>query len=72
MGKGFFQVPIAINEPVKGYAPGSAERAEVSSQYRAFYESQVEIPLYIGSDEIKSGNTHSMSPPHDHKHIVGH
>ena len=29
MGKGFFHVPIAINEPIKSYAPGSAERENV-------------------------------------------
>jgi 1-pyrroline-5-carboxylate dehydrogenase len=72
MGKGFFQVPTAINEPVKGYAPGSPERDEVLKQYRAFYNSQIEVPLYIGSDEITTGNTKPMSPPHNHKHVVGH
>lgn len=72
MGKGFFQVPTAINEPVKGYAPGSLEREQVQKQYKEFYNSQVEVPLYIGSEEIKTGNTRTMSPPHEHKHVVGH
>jgi 1-pyrroline-5-carboxylate dehydrogenase len=72
MGKGFFQVPTAINEPIKGYAPGSPERDSVLQQYKAYYNSQVEVPLYIGSEEIKTGDTKPMSPPHDHKHIVGH
>ncbi len=72
MGKGFFQVPTAINEPVKGYAPGSPEREEVLKQYKQFYNSQVEVPLYIGSEKIKTGNTRPMSPPHKHNHVVGH
>ncbi len=72
MGKGFFQVPTAINEPVKSYAPGSPEREEVLKQYEAYYNGQVEIPLYIGSEEIKTGNTRPISPPHEHKHIIGH
>ena len=72
MGKGFFQVPTAINEPIKGYAPDSPERDSVLKQYKAYYNSQVEVPLYIGSEEIKTGATKPMSPPHDHKHIVGH
>lgn len=72
MGKGFFQVPTAYNEPVKSYAPGSPEREEVLKTYKSFYNGQVEVPLYIGSEEIKTGNTKPMSPPHQHKHVVGH
>jgi len=72
MGKGFFQVPTAINEPVKSYAPGSPERESVLMQYKEFYNGQVEVPLYIGAKEIKTGNTKPMSPPHEHQHIVGH
>jgi len=72
MGKGFFQVPTAINEPVKGYAPGSPERDEVLKQYKAFYSSTIDVPLYIGSKKIETGATKPMSPPHDHQHIVGH
>lgn len=72
MGKGFFQVPTAVNEPVLSYAPGSPEREEVLEQYKAYYNGKVEVPLYIGNEEIKTGNTRPMSPPHDHRHIVGH
>tara|TARA_R110002051_G_scaffold44162_8_gene89692 strand:- start:3043 stop:4671 length:1629 start_codon:yes stop_codon:yes gene_type:complete len=71
MGKGFFQVPTAFNEPIKGYAPGSPEREEVLKQYKTYFTGNVDIPLYIGSEEIKTGNTKPMSPPHDHKHLVG-
>ncbi len=72
MGNGFFQVPTAYNEPVKSYAPGSPEREEVLAQYRTYYEGNVEVPLYIGSYEILTEKKAAMSPPHDHKHIVGH
>ena len=72
MGKGFFQVPTAINEPIKSYAPGSSEREAVLKQYKTYFNSQVEVPLYIGKKEIKTGETKPMSPPHDHGHIVGH
>jgi 1-pyrroline-5-carboxylate dehydrogenase len=72
MGKGFFQVPTAYNEPVLSYAPGSPEREEVLNQYKSFYNQKVDIPLYIGSEEIKTGNIKPLSPPHDHKHILGH
>ncbi|UWX54162.1 L-glutamate gamma-semialdehyde dehydrogenase [Maribacter litopenaei] len=71
MGKGFFQVPAAINEPIKSYAPGTPERDEVLNQYKSFYKSTIDVPMYIGSKEIRTGNTKPMSPPHDHQHILG-
>jgi len=71
MGKGFFKVPVAVNEPVKSYAPGTPEREEVLKTYREMYNSTVEVPLYINGKEIRTGNTGTMSPPHDHKHVLG-
>ncbi len=71
MGKGFFQVPTAFNEPIKAYAPGSPERESVLQQYKAYFNGKVEVPLYIGNEEITTGNTATMSPPHDHAHVVG-
>ena len=71
MGNGFFNVPIAINEPVKSYAPGSAEREGVLATYKKMYNEQVDIPFYIGGKEYRTGNTVDIHPPHDHKHCVG-
>ena len=71
MGKGFFNVPIAINEPVKSYAPGTPERAAVKKAYSEMFNSTIDVPLYINGKDISTGNTRTMSPPHDHKHIVG-
>ncbi|MDP5229294.1 MAG: L-glutamate gamma-semialdehyde dehydrogenase [Cellulophaga sp.] len=71
MGKGFFKVPTAINEPIKGYAPGSIERENVLKQYKAYFDGSVDVPMYIGNEEIRTGHTKPMSPPHDHKHQVG-
>lgn len=71
MGKGFFQVPTAFNEPVKSYAPGSPEREAVLEQYREYLKGNVEVPLYIGKYEIRTEKSATMSPPHDHQHVVG-
>lgn len=71
MGKGFFHVPVAVNEPVKSYAPGTPEREEVLKTYKKMYNTTMEVPLYIGSEEIKTGDTATMHPPHDHKHNLG-
>lgn len=71
MGKGFFKVPIAVNEPIKSYAPGSPEREAVLKTYREMFNSKIDVPFYINGKNITTGNTRTMSPPHDHKHIVG-
>tara|TARA_B100001059_G_scaffold167780_1_gene167537 strand:+ start:5921 stop:7546 length:1626 start_codon:yes stop_codon:yes gene_type:complete len=71
MGKGFFKVPTAINEPVLSYAPGSVERENVLKAYKSMYNSSIEVPMYINGKYIKSGQTQTMSPPHDHQHVVG-
>ncbi|BDB51833.1 L-glutamate gamma-semialdehyde dehydrogenase [Flavobacterium ammonificans] len=71
MLKGFFKVPKAVNEPVKGYAPNSPEKAAVLDAYKKMWNTTIDVPLYIGSEEIRTGNTKTMSAPHDHQHIVG-
>jgi 1-pyrroline-5-carboxylate dehydrogenase len=71
MSKGFFNVPNPVNEPVKSYAPGTPEREAVIKQYKAYYNGSVDVPLYIGNDEVKTGNTRNMTLPHDHKQVVG-
>tara|TARA_R110000868_G_scaffold118221_3_gene313674 strand:+ start:6482 stop:8110 length:1629 start_codon:yes stop_codon:yes gene_type:complete len=71
MGNGFFNVPIAINEPIKSYAPGSAEREGVLATYKKMYKEQVDIPFYVGDKEYRTGKTVNIYPPHDNKHCVG-
>ena len=71
MGKGFFNVPIAVNEPVKSYALGSPERKAVLEAYDTYFNSKTDVPMYINGKDVTTGNTRTMSPPHDHKHIVG-
>ncbi|MGO3154793.1 MAG: L-glutamate gamma-semialdehyde dehydrogenase [Mesonia sp.] len=71
MGKGFFQVPPAVNEPIKSYAPGTPEREEVLLMYKDMYNTKVDVPLYIGSEEVRTKNTATIHPPHDHKHNLG-
>ena len=64
MSKGVFNVPIATNEPVKSYIKGSLERNSLLSTYKEMYNSNIEIPLYIGGEEIytknKKTSTHLM------------
>ncbi|MDA9002654.1 L-glutamate gamma-semialdehyde dehydrogenase [Flavobacteriaceae bacterium] len=71
MGKGFFKVPVAINEPVKSYKPGSEEREEVLLTYNTMLSKTIDVPMYINGENVTSGNTETMHPPHDHKHVLG-
>jgi 1-pyrroline-5-carboxylate dehydrogenase len=71
MSNGYYKVPTAINEPVRAYAPGSKEKESLLAMYRKMYTEKVDIPAYIGSEEIRTGKTVSIHPPHDIKHDLG-
>lgn len=71
MSIGIFNVPALKNEPVKSYAPGSPERSELKKALAAARATTIDIPQYIGSEEIYSQNKKAISPPHDHQHVLG-
>ncbi len=71
MANGFYKVPKAINEPIKEYAPGSPERKSLLAMYKKMYNEYIDVPAYIGSEEIRTGKTGEMHPPHDFKHSLG-
>ncbi len=71
MPKGVFNVPVPVNEPVKSYAPGSPERKELQVMLQQLRSAEMDIPMYIGGKEIRSGNKIRLSPPHDHGHTLG-
>lgn len=69
---GHYKVPTAINEPVKAYAPGSPERAELQKKIAEMRAEVRDIPMFIGDKEVRNGNKVKLSPPHDHQHVLGH
>lgn len=71
MLKGFFNVPTPHNEPVKSYAPGSAERKELQAKLKELRAQEIDVPMYIGSEEVRTGKKKALSPPHDHQHVLG-
>ncbi|MCF2507082.1 L-glutamate gamma-semialdehyde dehydrogenase [Dyadobacter sp. CY107] len=71
MSLGIFNVPAVRNEPVKNYAPGSPERDLLKKALEEARSRTIEIPQYIGSQEIYSQNKRAISPPHDHQHLLG-
>ncbi len=73
MSNALFTVPKAINEPVKAYVPGSAEHTALISEYKKLLnQDPIDVPMYIGSELVKTNNKRPMSPPHDHKKVLGH
>lgn len=73
MSNALFTVPKAINEPVKGYVPGSAEHTALISEYKKMLNQEpIDVPMYIGSELVRTNNKKPMSPPHDHQKVLGH
>ncbi len=64
------RVPIPLNEPVKGYAPGSPEKLELKARLKAMAAERVDIPVIIGGREIRTGATAQAVMPHDHAHVL--
>lgn len=71
MSKGFYQVPYPKNEPVLNYAPGSKERALLKQALKDARSHVADIPMYIGGEEVRTGNKQKLAPPHDHQHALG-
>ena len=73
MAHGTFQVPYPVNEPVLSYAPGSSEREKLNATYNKMYnQDPIDVPMYIGSEEVRTSDKRPMTPPHDHAKILGH
>ncbi len=64
-------VPIPVNEPLLGYAPGSPEKKALKARLREMKTREVDIPLYIGGKEVRTGKTQECRPPHEHSHRLG-
>ena len=72
MPKGNYIVPFPENEPVKSYAPGSPERASLQAKLKEMKGQEIEVPMNIGGEEITTSTKIRMSPPHEHRHTLGH
>ncbi|MVZ62351.1 L-glutamate gamma-semialdehyde dehydrogenase [Sphingobacterium humi] len=71
MLKGFFNVPVPTNEPVYSYAPGTKERSLLKEAIAAARATEIDIPMYIAGKEVRSDKKVKITPPHDHKHVLG-
>jgi len=64
-------VPKPVNEPILSYAPGTPERAALKARLKELKSQEIEVPLVIGGQEIKTGDMGEMRIPHDHQHLLG-
>ena len=71
MPNSIYKVPLPKNEKVLSYKHGSKEKKLVLSEYKRMLKEKVEIPLFIGENQVFTDNTEKISPPHDHKNTLG-
>ena len=72
MSNAFYKVPVAVNEPVKSYAPNSPEKNSLINKYKEMYkQDEIDVPMYIGDQEIRTEDKRPMTPPHDHNKVLG-
>ena len=72
MTKAIFKLPPIKNEPIKTYAPGSAERKELKDKIAELRKGGLDLPMIIDGKEVRTGNLLDIRPPHDHQHLLGH
>ena len=70
MSNAIFSLPESHNEPILPYAPGSRERALLKAELERQYNLELEIPLIIGGQEIRTGRRDRAVCPHDHQHVL--
>jgi 1-pyrroline-5-carboxylate dehydrogenase len=70
MSHGVYHPPTPANEPVRSYPPGAPERASLKARLDAMAGEQIEIPMIIGGEEVRTGRTAQAVMPHDHQHVL--
>jgi 1-pyrroline-5-carboxylate dehydrogenase len=71
MNLGYFNYPLPANEPVLNYAPGSNEREVLKKTLQELKNTQMDIPMYIGGKEVRTGKQTAIHPPHEIAHTLG-
>jgi 1-pyrroline-5-carboxylate dehydrogenase len=64
-------IPPPVNEPINAYAPGTPARAELKARLASMAGDRVDIPLFIGGREVRTGHLDRVVMPHLHGHVLG-
>ncbi len=67
---GIYRVPQPVNDPVRGYLPGSPERQSIKKKLASMSAEKIDIPLLIGGKEVRTGDTATQVMPHRHSHVL--
>jgi 1-pyrroline-5-carboxylate dehydrogenase len=68
---GNFSYPLPANEPVLSYAPGTKERDDLKKALKSLKGKKIDVPMYIGSEEIRTDDKIEIRPPHEKKFVLG-
>lgn len=71
MHTGTFSYPMPVNEPVLNYAPGSPERKKLKETLAELKAQEIDVPMYIGGKEVRTGKKVALRPPHEIAHTLG-
>ncbi len=71
MSNGNYYLPLPQNEPILSYSPNSPERKRIKEVLQELKSSVLDIPMYIGSKEVRTKLLVAIRPPHEKKHILG-
>lgn len=71
MNLGYFNYPMPVNEPVLNYAPGSAEKKRLKEVLAELKSKELDVPMFIGSKEVRTNKKSAIRPPHEHQHVLG-
>ena len=71
MKNSHYSLPMPQNEPIFSYAPNSQERIRLKEVLKELKSEVIDVPMYIGSREIKTNNRIAIKPPHEKKHVLG-
>jgi 1-pyrroline-5-carboxylate dehydrogenase len=68
---GSFSYPLPANEPVLSYAPGTKEREELKKALKTLKSKKIDVPMYIGGQEIRTEDKIEIRPPHEKDFLLG-
>ncbi|HEY5134619.1 MAG TPA: L-glutamate gamma-semialdehyde dehydrogenase [Candidatus Nanopelagicales bacterium] len=66
------RTPVAVNEPIRSYAPGSAERASLEKRVAELASERIDLPCTIGGESrMGAGEAIDVVQPHARHHVLG-
>jgi 1-pyrroline-5-carboxylate dehydrogenase len=71
MNIGNFHYPLPFNEPVLSYAPGTPERELLKKSLKDLKSKKIDVPMYIGSEEVFTEKKVQIRPPHERNFVLG-